>query len=206
MLLFVKMTASLTFSCPSAAYMDSFLVSSACHSSPSFSQHDGRLFPWSLSPPYPFLFFHLLVKSLCLNLPQLSEMSALTMPLLLPIASLLSSFNTAFPLLFLHSSPVFLVNAVVASDLVTLCFNWKQLFLRHSCFLPPHSPIYLHLTLVPASLGSLSSAFLLSSACLISVHFSLCPCCLFFFHFEKLIFLPFSSSTIMHVSSVRTCQ
>lgn len=77
-LLFTKMTANLTFSCQSSAYMI-FLLPLVLGSfynffSPFLKWHP--FFPWCLTPP--LILLKPFIKS---------ELSALTMPLLLPVSS-----------------------------------------------------------------------------------------------------------------------
>lgn len=93
--------------------------------------------PWWLNSPFPLIFFHPFIKSLHLNLPQLSEMSASTMlPLLF-----LSSLPPYSPYLSSHisssHSPVSSKRgSCLRSCQVLDCLNWKQLF-PPSLMFPP---------------------------------------------------------------------
>lgn len=125
-------------------------------------QHEVPFFPRRLTPPRPLLSFHPFTRSLRLNLPQLSEMSALTMLPLLPISFPFTSF-TPTSLSRLHLSLLFQVNAAVASDLKMYQFVWtgSSFFSLAQGFLPPHYRIYLHLPLIPSSLCAFLSLLLL---------------------------------------------
>lgn len=152
--LFTITTANLTFSCPSAAYMNSYspqFFLPACHFSLSASKTP--FFPWCITPLCPLLLFRPFIKSLHLYLPQLSEMSALTMLTLLPISFPFTSFGPTSPLTSSSQSPVSSrCSGRLRSCNVSVCLNWNQLFLPCSCSLPPHYRIYLHPPFVPPSL------------------------------------------------------